>query len=234
MELTEKTISVLKNYASINSNIVISEGNELKTVTEAKNVCALAKVDVEFPREIGIYDLNEFLATLNLLDTPTIRFEESYASISDGSGRAKIKYFYSDPENLTSPPTKFDATGNKLKPVNMPQTDVQFTLDEATLSKIKRAASVLGHSEVSVSVDNNVVVLTVIDNSNRTSNAFSIVVDGEFETSDFNFVFNISNLKMIDGDYVVSISRKLISHFVNKESGFEYWVALEKSSTYGA
>lgn len=224
MELTEKTLSVLKNYATINSNIVIREGTELKTITEAKNVLASAQVDVQFPRTIGIYDLPEFLATLNLVDSPSIRFEDNYALISDGSGRSKIKYFYSDPENLTTPE----------KPINMPECEVTFQLDEATLSKIKRASAVLGHNEVSVSSENNSVVLTVIDNNNRTSNAFSVVVDGEYESPDFNFVFNISNLKMVDGDYVVSISKSLVSHFVNKESGMEYWVALEKSSQYGA
>lgn len=223
MELTEKTLSVLKNYATINSNIVIREGGELKTITEAKNVLASAKVDVEFPRTIGIYDLNEFLATLNLVDAPSIRFEDDYALISDGSGRAKIKYFYSDPANLTTPE----------KPINMPPCEVHFTLDDATLHKIKKAASVLGHTELSVSSDGGVVVLTVIDNSNRTSNAFTVAVDGEFEDADFNFIFNISNLKMMEGDYQVSISKNRVSHFVNKETGMEYWVALEKSSKYG-
>lgn len=224
MELTDKTMSVLKNYATINSNIVIQEGTQLKSITEAKNVLASAQVDVEFPRTIGIYDLNEFLATLSLVDSPSIRFEDDYALISDGSGRQKIKYFYSDPANLTTPE----------KAVQMPHCEVTFNLDEDTLHKIKRAANVLGHSELSVTTDGGVVVLTVIDNSNRTSNAFTVQVDGEFEDADFNFIFNISNLKMMDGDYKVGISKNRVSHFVNKETGMEYWVALEKSSNYGA
>jgi len=119
------------------------------------------------------------------------------------------------------------------KDIIMPETEVKFTLDRETLLKIKRAASVLGHTEVSVSVKDNVMALSVIDNNDNTSNAFSIYVDGTFESTNFSFVFNISNLKMIDGDYDVGISSKLISHFVNKETGIEYWVALEKTSTYG-
>ena len=143
--------------------------------------------------------------------------------MSDGSGRSRIKYHYSDTEMLTSP----------SKDIIMPETEVKFTLDRETLLKIKRAASVLGHTEVSVSVKDNVMALSVIDNNDNTSNAFSIDVDGTFESTNFSFVFNISNLKMIDGDYDVGISSKLISHFVNKETGIEYWVALEKTSTYG-
>ena len=86
---------------------------------------------------------------------------------------------------------------------------------------------------MSVSHDGTAIVLSVIDNNDKTSNVFSIAVDGNTESENFNFVFNISNLKMIDGDYEVSISSKLISHFVNKSTSVEYWCALEKSSTYG-
>ena len=223
MELTEKTLDVLKNYAGINSNIVINEGNVLKTVSEAKNVLSSSTLDVNFPCTFGLYDLNEFLSTLNLVDQPRITFEENFATISDGSGRSRVKYFFSDPQNLTAP----------SKDIIMPEAEVKFSLDRATLSRIKKAASVLGHTEMSVSSKNGVVVLSVIDNNDNTSNAFSIDVDGTFKDENFNFVFNISNLKMIDADYIVEISSKLISHFVNEESGIEYWVALEKKSTYG-
>jgi len=119
------------------------------------------------------------------------------------------------------------------KDIIMPDADVKFTLDRQTLSKIKRASSVLGHTELSVNNSNGVVCLSVIDNKDATSNVFSIDVDGTFGKERFNFVFNIGNLKMVDGDYEVRISSKLISHFVNVETATEYWVALEKSSTYG-
>ena len=85
-----------------------------------------------------------------------------------------------------------------------------------------------------MSANNNVVNLNVIDNRETTSNGYSIDVDGTFDDDNFNFVFNITNLKMIEGDYDVGISSKLISHFVNKSTQIEYWVALEKTSNYGA
>mgnify|MGYP003642180888 CR=1 FL=1 len=223
MELTEKTLDVLKNFATINSNIVITEGNVVKTVSEAKNVLSSSTLDVNFPKTFGLYDLNEFLSTLSLVDSPRVTFDDNFATISDGSGRSRVKYFFSDPENLTSP----------AKEIIMPETEVNFTLDRATLGRIKKAASVLGHTEVAVSAKNGVIMLSVIDNNDKTSNAFSIDVDGTFVNENFEFVFNISNLKMIDGDYVVGISSKLISHFVNEASGIEYWVALEKKSKYG-
>ena len=223
MELTEKTLSVLKNYATINPNIVIEEGNKVKTVSEAKTVLSSASLDVEFPKSFGIYDLGEFLNVLGLVSNPRLSFDENNLFISDSSGRSKIKYFYSDPDILTKP----------TKDIIMPECEVKFTLDRETFSRIKRASSVLGHGTMSVSYDGTAMVLSVIDNEDKTSNAFSIEIDGDAEEKTFNFVFNISNLKMIDGDYEVSISSKLISHFVNKETGIEYWCALEKTSTYG-
>ena len=223
MELTEKTLTVLKNYATINPNVVINNGNVIKTISEAKNVLSSAEVDVEFPRQVGIYDLSEFLSVLSLVDSPRLTFEDNNFLISDGSGRTRIKYFYSDIDMLTFP----------NKDIVMPGCEVSFSLDRETLTRVKRAASVLGHTEMSLSVVNDVLQLSVIDQNDKTSNVFSIDVDGEYKDPNFNFVFNIANLKMVDDDYRVDISSKLISHFVNEISGIQYWVALEKTSTYG-
>ena len=223
MELTEKTLTVLKNYATINPNVVINNGNVIKTISEAKNVLSTAEVDVEFPKQVGIYDLSEFLSVLSLVDSPRLTFEDNNFLISDGSGRTRIKYFYSDIDMLTVP----------NKDIVMPECEVSFSLDRETLTRVKRAASVLGHTEMSLSVVNDVLQLSVIDQNDKTSNVFSIDVDGEYKDPNFNFVFNIANLKMVDDDYRVDISSQLISHFVTEISGIQYWVALEKTSTYG-
>jgi hypothetical protein len=223
MELKDSTLSVLKNYASINPNIVIQQGNTIKTMTEARNVLSSATLDEDFPQEFGIYDLNEFLGVINLVGEPRLAFEQDYVVVTDSSNRSRVKYFFSDPEMLTTP----------TKDVKMPPADVSFILDQDTLNRIKRAASTLGHSELSITGKDGVLSLSVIDSQNATSNAFSIDVSGEFAGDNFNFIFNIANLKMIPGDYEVGISSKLISHFVNKEVGIQYWIALEKTSEYG-
>ena len=112
----------------------------------------------------------------------------------------------------------------------MPEADVTFRLDRETMNKIKKAASVLGHTEVSVQNDDGVIVLAVANNEDASSNEIKIAVDGEASSEDFKYIFSIANLKMIEGDYDVSLSSKLISHFVNTESNVEYWVALQKTS----
>ena len=225
MELSTFTMQVMKNYASINSNIVINPGNSIMTMSEAKNILSSATVEETFPQQVGIYDLNEFLSVLSLVDSPKIQFKDSHMLVGDTSGRVQIKYFFSDPDNLTTP----------SKGISMPSTDVSFTLDQTTLNNLKRAASALGHAEVSITGGNGVITLSVIDGSNSTSNTYSIDVGGQFDPQkQFNFVLNISNLRMIPGDYKVDISSRLISQFtsVNLEKPLTYWVALEKSSTF--
>ena len=103
MELKESTISVLKNYAAINTNIVIEAGNKIKTMTEARNVMSSATLDNEFPQGFGIYDLNEFLGVVSLVSDPTLTFEQDYVVVSDTSHTSRIKYFFSDVDMLTTP-----------------------------------------------------------------------------------------------------------------------------------
>ena len=224
MELNEKTLNVLKNFSGINQNLLIQEGNTIKTISEARNVVATAVVEEQFPQKFGIYDLNEFIGVLGLVDEPNLKFAEESVTVSDSTGRSKVKYFFSPEETLTSP----------TKDVNMPEPDVSFTLDNETLNKLKRAASTLGHSNVSITPSGGgILSLSVVDNENSTSNAYSIDIDGEYTSSDFNFIISIANLKILPGDYEVKLSRKLITEFKHKELNVRYWIAVEKTSNFG-
>tara|TARA_B100001250_G_C19677828_1_gene734461 strand:+ start:119 stop:799 length:681 start_codon:yes stop_codon:yes gene_type:complete len=226
MEFSEDTMTILRNFSGINQNIIIKQGNVLKTVSEAKNILASATISEEIPQDFGIYDLSEFIGVLSLVDTPNLNFEtKDYVMISDSSGRSKIKYFFSSEETLTAP----------SKDITMPECEVKFQLDNDVLNKLKKACSTLGHNEVSITNENNIIKLSVVDPQNSTSNVFSIDVDGEYpEGSTFNFMLNINNLKIIPGNYDVEISSKLISQFSNPESNVKYWIAVEKSSTFSS
>ena len=224
MELSESTLQVLRNFSGINQNLLIKSGSNIKTISEARNVVATADVTESFEKDFGIYDLNEFIGVMGLVDTPSLKFEDDFVIVSDSSGRSKVKYFYAAEETLTTP----------TKDVTMPEADVKFVLDNDTLNKLKKAASTLGHSEVSIKAKDGILSLSVVENQNATSNAFSIDIDGEFkQDAVFNFIISISNLKILPGDYEVEISSKLITQFKNKEVPLRYWIALEKTSTYG-
>lgn len=229
MKLTDTATQVLKNFSAINSNIVFDNGNKLSTISEARNILATADIDVSFPSKFGIYDLNEFLGVLNLVNEPEVKIEEKFAVIGDSTGRSKIKYFFTDTDMLTAPnPTMLG------KAEAMDNFEVSFTLDQDTLNKIKRAASALGHTSVSVTPSDGSIALTVFDPENSTSNTFTIELAGVYKDEDFNFILNIQNLKILPGDYNVGLSSKLMSRFTHTEMAVSYWIALEKTSTYGA
>lgn len=227
MNLSDNTLSVLKNFAAINSNIVFRTGNTIKTMAEAKNVLARANVSEVFPdREFGIYDLNEFLGVVGMFDEPELKFSDDMNSVSIAEGKRSVKYFFSDPSILTSP----------SKDVNMPTAEVTFTLTSDDLSTLRKAASTLGVSDVVVTgvEGGQTAKVIVTDVNDSTSNSFELeLADVGRPAEAFSCVFNIGNFKIISGDYAVAISSKLISHFKNKDLDVEYWIALEKNSTFG-
>ena len=193
MQLTENVQQVLKNFASINPNIVVEPGNVVRTLAEGKNIFGKATIDVDFPIKFGVYDLNEFIGVLGLVDNPELTFEDTHVNVGDSVGRSKIRYFFTDTDHLTSP----------QKDIVMPSAEVTLNIGNDTLNKIKRAASALGHSELSIKANNGSISLTIFDSGNTTSNTFSIDVDGEYQSEDFNFIISISNLKLLPGDYKV-------------------------------
>ena len=223
MKLSEHTIEVLKNFASINQNLVIKEGSTLTTMSAMKNIVAKADVEESFDKEVAIYDLNEFLASISLFTSPILDFKEGFVTIKEeNSPKNSLKYFYSDPSVVTSP----------NKTITMPSKEVSFTLNGENLNKLKRAAGVIQAPDLVLEKKDADVFLTVKDKKNDTANTFSVDVDTTTEGSNFKFYYKVENLKVMEGNYDVEISSKNISHLSSSNKDVEYWVALEPESTY--
>ena len=221
MKINQNTLDILKNFSEINTNILIKPGNELSTISTMRNIFAKATIAEAFASEFGIYDLNEFLAVVSSLNKPELNLQDKFMTISAEGSKSKVKYFYSDPSVIVSP----------TKEVNMPEADVSFSLSEANLTQLQKMAAILKTPDLALEgTKGGDVVLKVCDKKNDTSNNFDIVV-GENATADYTFYFKVENLKMISGDYDVSVSSKSISHFKNKKLPIEYWIALEPDST---
>jgi len=222
MNISENTMQILKNYGTINPNFIARKGNTITTVSEAKNILSSCNIEEQFEQDMGIYDLNEFLNVLSLVDQPKLDMEEKWCTVKDATGRSKVKYFFTDSEMLTAPTEKMIENAS-----NMTDFAATFDLDNETLSKVKRAAGALGHSSMKIEWINDSIQLTVFDTENPTSNSFTIEVPGSAE-SNGNWVININNLKIVPGDYEVKVSNKNISNFIHKEKPIQYWIALEK------
>ena len=220
MNLSDKTLTILKNFAGINNSILVKQGTQLRTISVAKNILAEAQIDEEFPREFGIYDLNQFLNGLSLHQDPDMDFSpDSYLTIREGKRR--VKYFYADPQVIISPPEK---------EITLPSEDVHFQLDSIALEKLLKAAAVYQLPDLSAVGEAGVVKLVVRDKKNDTSNEFAVVV-GETDKV-FSFNFKVENIKIIPGAYDVVVSSKLLSKFTNTQHDLKYFIALEPDSTF--
>ena len=221
MNLSDKTLTILKNFAGVNNSILVKKGNQLRTISVAKNILAEAEIEEDFPREFGIYDLNQFLNGLSLHQDPDLDFSpDSYLSIREG--KRSVKYFYADPQVIIAPPEK---------EITLPSEDVHFQLESTSLEKLLKAAAVYQLPDFSVIGEAGVVKLVVRDKKNDTSNSFSVIV-GETE-KEFVFNFKVENIKIIPGAYDVVVSSKLLSKFTNDTYNLKYYIALEHDSTFG-
>ena len=221
MNLSDNTLGILKNFAGINNSILVKKGNQLRTISVAKNILAEAEIPEDFPRDVAIYDLNQFLNGLSLHQDPDLDFsEETYLTIREG--RRKVKYFFADPQVIIAPPEK---------EISLPTQDACFQLESVTLEKMLKAAAVYQLPDLSAVGKNGEIKLVVRDKKNDTSNEFAIVV-GETD-KEFIFNFKVENIKIIPGAYNVIISSKLLAEFTNERMNLTYFIALEPDSTFG-
>ena len=221
MKLSDKTISVLKNFSSINQSILFKEGNKLRTISVMKNILAEATVSEDFSKDFGIYDLNQFLNGLSLHSSPELDFaNDGYVVIREG--RSRSKYFFADPNVIVTPPDKA---------ITLPSEDVCFELSTDQLDKLLKAAAVYQLPDISAVGEAGVIKLVVRDKKNDTSNNHEIVV-GETD-AEFVFNFKVENIKVLPGTYEVVVSQKLLSRFTSKNHDLTYYNALEPDSTFG-
>ena len=225
VKISKRTLDILKNFATINAGILVLEGNEICTLSTTKTIMAEAKVDETFPKQFSIWDLNKFLATASLFKDPDFVFDDNYITIK--SGKSSLRYFYCDSKLVSS----------TSKKITMPKSVVSFDLSAKDFAEIMKAASVLQVQNLCVrpTDDKKNLEIVAIDKNDVTSNVYSIQV-GPYTTgfADFQFIFDVENLKILPGDYRVDISEKVVSRFSNKNEALEYWVALNADSTYEA
>jgi len=217
MKIDTNTINVLKNFAKINPSIVIQEGNTLKTISTSKTIMAKATVTTEFDKRFAIYNLDRFISALSLFNNPELDFNDKYVNIFDAN--KSTHYTYADESTITKTPEK---------EIKLPSIDVTFTLTNDNLKDVEKAAGVLGLPEIVVVGDGKLISLQAADTKNPSGDVYSVEIGTTNKT--FKAIFKSENIKIIPGDYEVSICSKGISCFKGKEA--DYWIAVEQSSTF--
>ena len=215
-------MDVLKNYSEINQSIVIKEGNEIKTISALKNILSKATVEENFPKDFAIYDLPTFIGYQSTMSEPDFEFKDDCMVMSEERGKGK--YFYAEPSLVVTPPEK---------DIDMPESNIKFELKADDFENIMKKANILKLADVCLKgcTNSNSMYLYTTNKNNDASNDYSVKV-GEGVTKKFDVVFKRENLKIIPGHYDVTISNG-ISHFKNKNSELEYWIAMEANSDYG-
>lgn len=222
MKLSSETLSVLKNFASINSGIEFKQGNRIATISSGKTVLAKATLSDSFPESFCVYDLNQFLSVHSLNKDPELEFDAS--NIVFKSGRSKTKYRKTAKEMIVTVPEK---------ELSLPSNEISFTLTEEDYANILKSASILQSPHIAVESDGEKVQLTAFNAKDDSAHTNSIVVCDGNGTS-FKMVFLTDNLKMIPGTYDAQISSRGLACFKNQKQDIEYWIATEsKESKYG-
>ena len=219
MKLSENTVNVLRNFATINQGLVFKSGNTLRTVSKQQNVLAKATVTESFDNNFAIYDLNRFLAVLSSMNDPDLTVGTGNVKIA--SGTSKTTYGLSDETMVVSAPDN---------DISVQNAEVKFTLTKDNLAQVLKLSGVLGLPNIAVRGNRKKISIAAVDVKNQDSDVFSVDV-GDTD-AEFQFIFVTENFKMIAGDYDVQISSKGVAHFKSKKDPLEYWIATEAGSTF--
>jgi gp45 sliding clamp, C terminal len=226
MKLSNETLSVLKNFGSINQGIFFKQGKTLKTVSSHKNILAEVTIKEEIPADFGVYDLNNFLSVVSLhKDDPSFEFDEKHVVIVGNKGRSKIKYRFCEPTMIVTPPEKQFV---------MPDAEVNFTITSEDFDWILRAASILSSPHIAIESDGKKISIVTLDLQNDSAHTDALEI-AESNGNKFKMIFKTENLtKVMPGSYDVAISSKGVSHFKNKNVPLQYYISTESGSKFEA
>ena len=215
MKLSENTLAVLKNFASINSGVVLKKGNTQKTISPEKSILVEATLEDNLSSDFGIYDLNQFLGNVTTLKNPELTFTQSDVTLDDGD--LALTYHACSPNLIISPPDKELA----LKTV-----DCKFSLSNAVLQKLLKVATMNSLPNLTVVGKDGELRLKIHEKANDTSNHGSVKI-GDYAGEDFVATFKTENLKLLPDDYNVELQKGAFAKFVNAAGNLKYFIALE-------
>lgn len=218
MKLSDNTLTVLKNFASINSGVVLNKGTKQKTISPEKSILVEATIEDDIPVQFGIYDLNQFLGNVTTLRNPELTFHDNYVSLDDGE--LSFNFYACSPNVIITPPDKELVLKN---------IDVRFSLSNTTTQKLIKMAAMNSLPNLSVEGKDGGLYLLIHERANDTSNRGSIKI-GDYAGTNFISTFKTENLKLVPDDYEVEIQTGAFAVFVNKSNNLKYWISLEMES----
>lgn len=219
MKLSKETLEILRNFAAINTNLVIHPGKKISTMSATKDILAEYEGSDDFAKQVSIFNLSEFLGAVGAFTEPELELDDKSMVISQG--KQKVKYIYADESVLITP----------KKAITMPTAEIKVELTNDLIVKLQKMASILSVEDLAIVGDGATISIKVFDKKNPTANAF--VVDLEVPTTEkFQVNFKAAKLRLFPADYTVEISSKKISRWSAKAIELVVFIAVESDSTF--
>ena len=212
MQLSSKTLAILKNFSTINQGLIIKEGNTLRTMAKSKSVVAVAEVDETFPTDCKIYDLQKFLGIFSVFNDPDIEWNETSASIT--SGKSGLRYGYGESVTPEPPETMKEFVG-----------DATFELAAEDLSQIMKMAGILESCYiVQFTLTNDVCEVSLESTEGANRNRFNIEVSDANIDEEVIAKLNLDDLRILPLPYRVEVKSGAV-RLVNDEYNIFYLIA---------
>ena len=227
MKFSNETLSILKNFASINQGMLFRKGKTLKTVSPHKNILSEATITEDIPSEFGIHDVNNFWSVMSIHgDDQTFEFDDKHVIFSGVKGRSKLKYRFADIKTITVPPENI---------IKLNSIDVKFTLTETDFSLLLRAANILSSTHIAIESDGVKIKFLAYDASDDSTSNQALDI-GEGNGDKYRIIFKTEAIqKVLLGDYDLDYSTNNgvpVAHFKNKKQALQYWIAAESGSKF--
>ena len=221
MKLSDNTVNILKNFSGINQSLQFKSGNVLKTISPLKTIFAEASITENFPKEFALYDLNKLLAKVSLYKDPVLDFSDDRVVIATENKKRSDYIKYCAPKLIVRPPEKSISIG---------ASDCSFVLTQEDLEWMRKSAGISGSPNFVFESDGDVMHLIATDVKDDSSDQSKIEI-GTGDGKKFKVVMKVENFKMIDGSYDVSVSRKGMAMFKNKNLPIAYYIAIEAANS---
>jgi len=222
MKLSEQTIEILKNFATLNQGLLFRAGNELTTITIGKSILAKARVVESFPLDFAMSDLNRLLAKLSLYKDCELDFEQDRILFKSADGRHNDYIKFSSPRVVTSP--------DPAKKIALDNPDHQFKLSAEDLLWQRKSAGISNSPYMIFHGDGKKIYLRCTDLKDDSSDMSSTEIGNT--KSNFSYVIKTEFWKMLDGNYRVNLrsdpfKKDALTKFENLDKPVEYFIAVE-------
>lgn len=236
IQLSQETITSLKTLYTIDQSLRVNseDVDDGKTVLRSKSInrttCCKIVVDQEFPRDLHIYDLSQFISVLGIVEDPIIDMSnDNYVVIKSADGKQKLRYFEANPDMVESYAERDPELANE---------DLHVVVSEAQLKSALTAASTLKLDFVGFVGDGEKVHFTSFNKNEggdeNETNSFRVEVADTTETFNMYYKLGTQNIQILmgKGDVMFTIDGASKISKAETATGEVFWFTFNASSEW--